>query len=109
MSRIFASNAFVGQNTPSDTPGESSRIARLFELADEVGNCRRINPDRGATTLLTHSGPDGKYTGPIHYDQSRTLTVAERKRLQGVPDKYHICGPVEDVSQIMVVAFEAVG
>jgi site-specific DNA-cytosine methylase len=36
------------------------------------------------------------------------LTVAERKRLQGVPDNYHICGPVEDVSQIVVLDLEAV-
>jgi len=33
-SRIFASDAFVGQSTPSDTPGESLRIVRVFELAD---------------------------------------------------------------------------
>jgi hypothetical protein len=50
-------------------------------------------------TLLTDSAPGGKNSGAIHYDQNRTLTVAERKRLQGVPDAYHICGSVEDVSQ----------
>jgi site-specific DNA-cytosine methylase len=50
-------------------------------------------------TLLTDSAPGGKTTGAIHYDKRRTLTVAERKRLQGVPDKYHICGKVEDVSE----------
>ena len=68
------------------------------ETLKQKGHSRRINPDRGAMTLITTSGPGGKYTGPIHYDQRRTLTVAERKRLQGVPDDYHLVGCVENVS-----------
>jgi len=69
-------------------------------MLKNVGHSRRINPDRGAMTLITTSGPGGKYTGPIHYDQRRTLTVAERKRLQGVPDDYNLVGSVEDVSPV---------
>jgi site-specific DNA-cytosine methylase len=79
-------------------------FARQSEAHDE-GNSRRINPDRGALTLLTDSTPGGKNSGAIHYDQNRTLTVAERKRLQGVPDQYHICGSVEDVSQATVSGY----
>ena len=63
----------------------------------EQGNLRRINPDRGATTLLTDSAPGGMYTGAIHWDQRRTLTVAERKRIQGVPDSYVLHGTVQQV------------
>jgi site-specific DNA-cytosine methylase len=62
-----------------------------------IGNARRITADGGAHTLLTTSGPGGKYTGPVHYDQVRTLTVAERKRIQGVPDNYILVGNVHDV------------
>jgi site-specific DNA-cytosine methylase len=84
-----------------------STFARQSEAYDE-GNSRRINPDRGALTLLTDSAPGGKNSGAIHYDQDRTLTIAERKRLQGVPDKYHICGSVEDVSQASVLGLKSV-
>jgi site-specific DNA-cytosine methylase len=66
-------------------------------MADVSGNAQRIDPDSGASTLLTSSGPGGKYTRPVHYDQVRTLTIAERKRLQGVPDDYVLYGRIGDV------------
>ena len=73
------------------------------------------DPKGGFFTLLTESATGGKYTGPVHWDvsllrhstvallcadpqQRRTFTVAERKRIQGVPDKYDLHGSVAEVS-----------
>lgn len=91
----------VGQTSnglQSETHGESSLFTQgCLGLTRSSGKYRRINPDRGATTLLTDSAPGQMYTGAIHWDQRRTLTVAERKRLQGVPDSYVLKGTVQEV------------
>ncbi|KAK4686196.1 hypothetical protein P7C73_g3942, partial [Tremellales sp. Uapishka_1] len=75
------------------------------------GTLRATNPAGGFCTLLTSCRPGGRYTGPFHWDvgreimstgtadapqQWRLFTVAERKRIQGVPDDYTLCGTVAE-------------
>jgi site-specific DNA-cytosine methylase len=89
---VIAAHNESGDKIPGRSPFVTLKVALT-----SIGNARRINVDAGAHTLLTTSGPGGKYTGPVHYDQVRTLTVAERKRIQGVPDNYTLVGNVHDV------------
>lgn len=92
FSSVIAAHTESGDKITGRSPFVTDKV-----VLTPAGNARRINADAGAHTLLTTSGPGGKYTGPIHYDQVRTLTVAERKRIQGVPDDYILVGNVHDV------------
>ncbi|ORX35235.1 S-adenosyl-L-methionine-dependent methyltransferase [Kockovaella imperatae] len=87
----------VDHFTPPRSASELQLIRQAFEAPQAVvveGNARRVDPNGGFYTLMTSSAPGHKNTGPIHYSQHRTFTIAERKRAQGVPDGYKLAGTV---------------
>ncbi|ORY24064.1 S-adenosyl-L-methionine-dependent methyltransferase [Naematelia encephala] len=68
----------------------------------DIRGCERMTDPNGSfSTLMTSSRPGGKYTGPIHWNQRRTFSVAERKRIQGVPDDYILKGSIEDKDRMI--------
>ena len=65
------------------------------------GTRRRADPNGSFYTLMTSNRPGGKATGVIHPTQRRTFSIAERKRAQGFPDRYKLCGtPAEQDKQL---------
>ncbi|KAL7424692.1 hypothetical protein Q5752_000376 [Cryptotrichosporon argae] len=82
------------------TVAQSQRIQAIVRDAFAMtepsqGSRRRAKPTGGFWTLLTDPAPGGKQTEPIHWEQARVFTVAERKRAQGFPDAYVLAGDVK--------------
>lgn len=57
----------------------------------------RLDPHGHVPTIMGSPWPGGKARGTVHWDQNRVLSVAERRRVQGLPDNYILRGSVAEV------------
>lgn len=73
------------------------------------GSELRCDPHGRVPTLMASPWPGGKATHVVHWSvsrvldgtdgqQQRVLSVAERRRVQGLPDDYVLRGTVKEVS-----------
>ncbi|KLT45503.1 S-adenosyl-L-methionine-dependent methyltransferase [Cutaneotrichosporon oleaginosum] len=65
------------------------------------GNILRCNPHRAVPTIQSNPFPGRNSTLTIHWMSHRVLSVAERRRIQGLPDSYILRGPVKEKDRML--------